>query len=241
MPSIEENISAWNDSSVWEKFDLGESWSEWFGGTEIMWYSYLYPRIRNFFENKDILEIAPGTGRITQYLLKSAKSYIGYDLSPYCIDYCKDKFKNNVFLLNDGLSFPETPNSSIDLVFSWDSLVHADREVLFSYASESLRCLRDNGIAIIHHSNINKASYGQNPHWRGDLSAESFRSYIESIGGSVLLQEVIPWDDSNGDYSDCITVFSRKKDSDFVGINNSMFSIVRRENSRILSEYEKLA
>jgi SAM-dependent methyltransferase len=241
MASIDENINTWNDPSVWALFKQGESWSEWFGSTEILWNSFLYPRIYKFFENKDVLEIAPGTGRLTQYLLRSAKNYVGYDLSEYCINYCKNKFKNNSFLLNDGLSLTETPDSSVDFIFSWDSLVHADKDVLFSYASESLRCLRDNGIAFIHHSNLNKSSFiGENIHWRGDLSGEDLKAYIEQNGGSVLIQEMIPWDDSLGEYSDCITIFSRKRDLPFVGLNRPMFGIVRQENNRVLSQYESL-
>ena len=241
MASIDENIETWSDPSVWDLFKQGESWSEWFGSTDIMWYSYLYPRIYKFFENKDVLEIAPGTGRVTQYLLKSAKSYIGYDLSPYCVDYCNNRFKNNSFVLNDGRSLSETQDNSIDFIFSWDSLVHADKDVLFSYALESLRCLRASGIAFIHHSNVSKSNFeGNNIHWRGDASGEELRSCIEQSGGSVLMQEMIPWDDSLGEYSDCITVFSRKRDAPFVALNHQLFGIVRKENNRVLSQYENL-
>lgn len=241
MPSIHENRNTWQDHSVWLWHDMGESWSSEFGGTEILWHSYLYPRVYNLIKNANILEIAPGTGRITQYLLKYAKDYVGYDLSEYCIKHCSEKFGKDVrFVLNDGKSFQETPDASIDLVFSWDSLVHADEDVLFSYAEESMRVLKDSGIFFVHHSNMNKGNYGDNRHWRGNLSADNLKKHIESLGGHVVLQEFIPWDDENREFSDCITVFSKNAKTSFSGINNDLFSIIRQENKRILEKYSAI-
>ena len=237
MASVEENKNFWNNPESWNYFDLGEKWSSEFGNTDILWYSYLYPRIHNFINNSDTLEIAPGTGRITKYVLPLAKSYIGYDLSEYCIDYCKNNY-GEMFFLNDGKTFHNTKNESIDFIFSWDSLVHAEKDVLLDYVKESLRCLREDGIAMFHHSNTSKSNYAENNHWRANVSGSEVKDYIIENDGSVLIQEFITWDSENGEYSDCITTFSRKRDFDFIGLNNTHFSIVRKENSRILSKYE---
>jgi SAM-dependent methyltransferase len=239
MPSIEENTQKWNDPEVWNSFDLGESWSSEFGTTDILWYSYLYPRIHNFIDNKNVLEIAPGTGRITKYILPFTNKYVGYDLSQYCVNYSTTHY-GDMFFVNDGKSFHNTEKDSVDFIFSWDSLVHVEKDVLFSYIDESLRCLKEDGVAFIHHSNFNKTSYGDNPHWRGNVSGLEIRNYILSLGGSVLIQEFITWDEKNGDYSDCITVFSKKRNFNFSGLNNQYFSIIRKENNKILSKYEAL-
>ena len=43
---------------------------------------------------------------------------------------------------------------SVDFAFSFDSLVHADAEVLDAYAAELARTLAPDGVAFIHHSNL---------------------------------------------------------------------------------------
>jgi SAM-dependent methyltransferase len=236
MPSLEENITGWSDPKVWQRWDLGESWSTEFGNTEIMWNTYIYPRIYRFLKDKDVLEIAPGTGRITQYLLPLSKTYIGYDISDYCVNYCKERFGDK-FFLNDGKSFKNTKENSIDFIFSWDSLVHAEEDIIFNYVEESIRCLRDKGIAFIHHSNLKKINHTDNPHWRGLVSGSNVKHHIESLGGSVLLQEFLTWDTENGEYSDCITVFSKKEGLPFRMVNNSLFGLLRKHNKEILLKY----
>ena len=235
MASINDNIRVWNDPKSWKKFNFGEDWSKEFGSTEVLWFSYLYPRIVKFIENSDILEIAPGTGRITKYLMQHCNNYFGYDVSEFCVDYCTKEY-GNFFAKNDGKSLSH-PDSSVDFIFSWDSLVHCDQEVLADYAKESIRCLKSDGVAFIHHSNYLGSNCEDNPHWRGLSSAKEFKKDIESIGGYVIIQEFINWDDSNRDYSDCITVFSKNKISDYLAANNPLFYLMRSEAKNILSSY----
>lgn len=239
MPSLDDNISEWESPEVWQRWDLGEKWSINFGTTEIMWHSYIYPRIHNFLKNKRVLEIAPGTGRVTQYLIPLAKDYVGYDISEYCVNYCRERYGDK-FIINDGKSLHNTEDSSIDFIFSWDSLVHVEEEIIFAYAKEIIRCLSDSGIAFIHHSNLEKNNYSENLHWRGNVSGSKIKEYIESIGGVTLIQEFLVWDLIDGEYSDCITVFSKNKKGNFVGINNLYFNLIIQENKKVLSEYERI-
>jgi hypothetical protein len=55
----------WNNQNVW--IDNGDVWSEPFGTTENLWNKEIFDFIKDF-RNKKILEIAPGFGRITQFL-----------------------------------------------------------------------------------------------------------------------------------------------------------------------------
>jgi hypothetical protein len=43
---------------------------------------------------------------------------------------------------------------SVDFVYSFDSLVHADAGVLEGYLSQFPRILSETGVAFIHHSNL---------------------------------------------------------------------------------------
>lgn len=116
----------------------------------------LYPRIHRFLPASAILEIAPGYGRWTQFLQHACQSLIAVDMSETCIKHCKERFadsKHISFHVNDGSSLEVVPDGSIDFVFSFDSLVHAESDVLKSYLLQLPAKLKPNGVGFFHHSN----------------------------------------------------------------------------------------
>jgi 16S rRNA A1518/A1519 N6-dimethyltransferase RsmA/KsgA/DIM1 with predicted DNA glycosylase/AP lyase activity len=56
----------WNNEDSW--LEQGEEWSEHFNGTENLWNDIIYPKISKYLKG-NVLEIAPGCGRITKYLI----------------------------------------------------------------------------------------------------------------------------------------------------------------------------
>jgi 2-polyprenyl-3-methyl-5-hydroxy-6-metoxy-1,4-benzoquinol methylase len=155
MPSIAENLQAWDGGYDWG--DAGEEWSEYFGGTEAEWWFVLYPRIHRFLPAAKILEIAPGYGRWTQFLMTHCDSLVGVDLSGKCVEHCKERFaaqRRAEFHVNDGRSLSVVADNSIDFVFSFDSLVHAEKDVLETYLEQLATKLKPDGAGFIHHSNI---------------------------------------------------------------------------------------
>jgi ubiquinone/menaquinone biosynthesis C-methylase UbiE len=118
MPTLEWNSQEWDTSYQWS--DAGDEWSEVWGGSETQWAATLLPRVRNFLPASTILEIAPGHGRWTQYLVKLCDIYIGIDLAANCIAACQERFKaasHASFFVNDGRSLPMVPDNSVDFVF----------------------------------------------------------------------------------------------------------------------------
>jgi len=155
MPSVNDNYEGWEKKYNWEK--LGDEWSEEWGGTDLMWRHCVKPRIQKHLQSKSILEIAPGHGRWTQYLKEYAEELHIVDLADKCIEFCKQRFKHNTnifYYVNDGYSLTQIKDKSIDFVFSFDSLVHADLDSLESYLKELDRILTPKGTAFIHHSNL---------------------------------------------------------------------------------------
>jgi len=154
MPTVSQNLELWN------RYDWpheGDEWSDQFGGTEALWAFLLYPRIRRFLPAPSILEIAPGYGRWTQYLQGLCRSMIAIDISEKCIEHCKTRFAANThirFYGNDGFSLAAVPDDSIDFAFSFDSLVHAESDVMKSYLAQLATKLKPDGIGFFHHSNI---------------------------------------------------------------------------------------
>ena len=154
MPSIDENLQKWNEDYNWQS--SGEPWSRHWGSSSAQWYGCIYPRIHGFLPAPTILEIAPGFGRWTEFLLPHCSNLIGVDVAPKCTEACAQRFADHPeasFFTNDGLSLPMVADSSVDFAFSFDSLVHVEAESLASYLRELARVLKPDGVGYLHHSN----------------------------------------------------------------------------------------
>ena len=155
MPSVEQNTEVWDQTYSWTQH--GDEWSEDFGNTEAMWWFALRTRLHRYLPADTIIEIAPGHGRWTEYLRHLCRSLVIVDLSENCIATCKKRFANasNItYVVNDGRSLDTVPDNSIDFAFSFDSLVHCEKDVIAAYLNEIARTLKPDGVGFVHHSNI---------------------------------------------------------------------------------------
>lgn len=170
VPSIEENLDRWNEDYDWRL--AGEAWSKPWGGATAQWYGCVYPRIQHFLPAPSILEIAPGFGRWTEFLLDRCDTLIGVDVAPKCIEACRERFADRPgarFEVNDGATLPMVADASIDFAFSFDSLVHVEIEVLSDYLDELARVLTPEGVAFLHHSNY--GTYRRSTHTLAPLQS----------------------------------------------------------------------
>jgi hypothetical protein len=157
VPSVEENLQLWGVDHDWSL--AGDEWSAKWGSASSQWYGSLLPRMHHFLPAPVILEIAPGMGRWTQFLLGHCDRLIGVDVTKACVEACQERFAaldNAAFHVNDGRSFPMVADRSVDFAFSFDSLVHVEADVLASYLGELGRALADEGVAFLHHSNYRR-------------------------------------------------------------------------------------
>ena len=183
----------------------------------MQWYGTILPRIHRFVPTGNILEIACGYGRWTQFLRNLCQNLVVVDLSEECIQACRQRFSessNIEYHLNDGKSLQMISDASIDFVFSFDSLVHADKEVLDAYISQLPRILKDQGAMFIHHSNLGEyySAYSrirripklegllrrfgilEQHHWRDfTVSAKVVEQLAERHRLMCISQEVIHW------------------------------------------------
>lgn len=234
MPTIEANLQMWNSHYHWK--DGGEEWSSAWGGSEAEWWGTILPRIHAFIPTVTILEIAPGYGRWTQYLIELCDNLLVVDLSQRCIEACRERFKHKsgiTCFVNDGTSLDMIADQSIDFVFSLDSLVHADSTVIEAYLSHIAKKLKPNGVGFIHHSNLGAhltylSLIEQMPtdlrefllkkniiedhgiHWRdASVSAELFEKHCKKVDLQCISQELINW---GGRIltNDCFSIFTRR-------------------------------
>ncbi|HEX4473830.1 MAG TPA: class I SAM-dependent methyltransferase [Polyangiaceae bacterium] len=216
MPTIAENRNVWTQ---YEWSGQGDEWSSVWGGTSFLWWGMLYPRLHGFLPAKSVLEIAPGFGRCTQFLARFSERLVVVDLNQRCIDACRERFRDSPHLeyhVNDGRSLDMVKDGSVDFAFSYDSLVHAEGDVLDDYVSELGKKLAPDGIAFIHHSNLGAfvdpktgALPFENAHWRATtMSASRLESRCAATDLACVGQELLTWGGPH--LSDCFSLLTRR-------------------------------
>jgi SAM-dependent methyltransferase len=212
MPDLAWNKATWDGGYDWA--GRGHEWSAPWGGSARMFFATLMPRLGAVLPAEDLLELAPGHGRCTAFLLRYCRRYHGIDLSAQCVDFCRGRFAGRVeagFSVNDGLSLSAVAGRHFDLVFSFDSLVHAELEVFEAYVPQILALLKPGGVAFLHHSNLGAfPEAGEFQHRATSVSAPLVAGLVGRHGGRVLVQEMF-----NGGPSvayDCFTLFARGED-----------------------------
>jgi ubiquinone/menaquinone biosynthesis C-methylase UbiE len=233
MPTVEWNLQSWNSRYDWTQ--QGEEWSATWGGSESQWFGAIFPRIHAFVKTGVILEIAPGFGRWTNYLKENCDYLIAVDLAESCIEFCKKRFSsesNMTFYLNDGKSLKMIQDHSIDFVFSFDSLVHAEADVMEAYLNQLGKKLKANGVGFIHHSNlgeyqrvlslvehvpadlrdlvINKIFLSHTHYRAASMTANLFETYCNKADLQCISQELVNWG-TDGLLIDCFSLFTPKK------------------------------
>ncbi|HVG17350.1 MAG TPA: class I SAM-dependent methyltransferase [Chitinophagaceae bacterium] len=254
MSTVEQNIKRWKENYKWT--DAGEEWSSEWGGSSTQWFGTILPRIYPFLPTGTILEIAPGYGRWTNYLKNYCEQLMIVDVAENCIEACRHRFAAESKItchVNDGKSLAMVPDNSVDFVFSFDSLVHAESDVIEAYLNQLAKKLKPTGFGFIHHSNIGsypghfsiakrfphsvtkrltRLGILDTPHWRASsMTALSFERYCDRAGLQCVSQELVNW--ASKRLIDCLSVFTPKA-------NGHQRSNVVIENPDFMTEAKKL-
>jgi len=157
MPSTD-----WN--KTWDKsYDWSQGGDEWTGQAEYCgqpyeeWKRALLETFvaPNLEPDSVALEVAPGRGRWTEFLVQHAAKVHLFDLNESCIEACRQRFAGAdhvTYCVNDGASLPGVADESVDFVWSYDSFVHMEADTIAAYLGEFSRVLRPGGRAVIHHA-----------------------------------------------------------------------------------------
>jgi SAM-dependent methyltransferase len=208
---------------MWDEYDWskrGDEWSKGWGGPDYQWWAMLYPRVRAFLPAGTVLEIAPGYGRWTQYLLPLCDRFIGVDVAETCVEACRERFADVPharFEKNDGLTLDVVGDGEVDFAVSVDALVHCDGYIMQSYVEELARKLSADGVAFLHHSNLEQyvdPETGElpfrNPTWRAtSMSARLFSDYCREAGLLCIGQELVRWVKYQDCFSDGFSMLTR--------------------------------
>lgn len=113
--------------------------------------------------NHTAVEIGPGGGRWTRYLLGFDK-LITVDYHQELLEELGKNFNlpHLHLLKNNGSDFPGIPENSVDFVFSFGVFVHLDIDIINSYLENIRKILKPGGNVIIQYSDKTKVQAARN-------------------------------------------------------------------------------
>lgn len=146
------------------------------------------------------VDFACGYGRNTVKLLEAgARQVTMVDLHPDNIAHCERQFAGEprvTVVRNNGRDLRPLADATHSFVYSFDSMVHFDVELIAGYMPEFFRVLEPGGFAFLHHSNYDAAPgrfFGDNPHSRNFMTQGLFLHLAIRAGFEVVKSTVFQW------------------------------------------------
>ena len=138
----------------------------------------------------DAVEIGPGGGRWTRYLLGFRRLYV-VDYHRELLGEVEKNFgrPNLKFIKNNGCDFPGVPDASIAFVFSFGCFVHFDRYLIQQYLASVARILMPGGNVVIHYSDKTKIMAQINPGFSDNTPAQ-MRDMIFAAGFRIVEEDL---------------------------------------------------
>ncbi len=137
------------------------------------------------------LEIGPGGGRWTRYLLNFERLYV-VDFYPELLaEFRRTHSQRNIVpIRNNGTDFPSVPDGAIDYLFSFGVFVHLDAPLIEGYLDNMRSVLKPGGNAVIHYSDMNKVmAQALRPNF-SENDPETMRAMVTKAGFRVLEEDL---------------------------------------------------
>lgn len=135
-----------------------------------------------------VLEIGPGGGRWTRYLLGCDKLYAVDYHEEILIELRKNYDVAHLEVIqNNGTDFPGIDDRSIDFVFSFGVFVHLDLPIIEGYLKEIYRVLKQDGTAVIQYSDKSKKQAALNDGFSANTPSQMRKMIIDH--GFLILEE----------------------------------------------------
>ncbi len=134
------------------------------------------------------LEIGPGGGRWTRYLLGFRKLYV-VDYHAELLEELRGRFHtpNMQFIINHGTDFPGVPERSVDYVISVACFVHLELHLIAAYLKNIAGILKPNGNVFLTYSDKTKIGAQMNQTFTDNTQARMRRMVVQA--GFRILEE----------------------------------------------------
>jgi ubiquinone/menaquinone biosynthesis C-methylase UbiE len=136
------------------------------------------------------VEIGPGGGRWTRYLLGFGQLYV-VDYHAELLQELKKHFNrpNMQFVHNHGTDFPGIADDSIDFIFSFGCFVHLDAHLIEQYLKNMRRILKGTGNALIQYSDKTKI-IAQTNRGFAENNPDRMRKMVMESGFRILEEDL---------------------------------------------------
>lgn len=137
-----------------------------------------------------VLEIGPGGGRWTRYMLDVRKIY-AVDYHQEILNELKSKIKasNITYIKNNGYDFPKIQNQSIDFLFSFGTFVHLEIDIIDRYLKNIKPLLKHNSNVVIQYSDKTKP-LGKNNEGFSQNDPDKMRELILTHGYTIYEEDL---------------------------------------------------
>jgi len=144
---------------------------------------YILPYVK---ADQVALEIGPGGGRWTRYLLDFRRLYV-VDYHAEILEELGTRFNkpNMQFIVNHGTDFPGVPEKSVDYVLSVACFVHLEPDIIEAYLKNIATILKPGGHAFLTYSDKTKVGAQINQTF-SDNSPARMREMVTHAGFRVL-------------------------------------------------------
>jgi SAM-dependent methyltransferase len=163
---------------------------------EEIWRTLIFP----FLSDCDftaVIDLGAGHGRNSTMLAPRSKRLLVLDIQEGNVEVCRRRFAGQPHVTcaaNNGYDLRPAEDGAFSLVYSFDSMVHFEKEVVRSYLRDTARVLRPGGRGFFHHSNYTGGTdWRTNPHARNFMSRELFESHARDAGLQIVRQMVFEW------------------------------------------------
>jgi len=136
------------------------------------------------------VEIGPGGGRWTRYMLTFGKLYV-VDFHKELLDELARNFRTPTLTLikNNGTDFPGIPGRSIDFVFSFGVFVHLDLVIIEQYLRNLHDIIKPEGQIVLQYADKTKPEAAANPTF-GFNNPEAMRALVREHGYRIVREDV---------------------------------------------------
>jgi 2-polyprenyl-3-methyl-5-hydroxy-6-metoxy-1,4-benzoquinol methylase len=161
-----------------------------------LWHLARYEFAKKYIQRHDrVLDVACGTGYGTYELGIQCREIVGLDISGEAIEYARDNYsaKNIFWQESDCTSMGDVlVDSSFDVVVSFETIEHLDREAQFVFIDQIVKVLRKDGIAIISTPNVDvygswSHMYGKGSYHQFEMNKKEFLDVLETRFNQVFI------------------------------------------------------
>jgi phospholipid N-methyltransferase len=136
------------------------------------------------------VEIGPGGGRWTRYLLTFRTLYVVDYYAELLAELRKHYNRpNQVFVKNNGSDFPGIATNTVDYLFAFGTFVHLEADVIAQYLTSMKAILKPGANVVIQYSDKTKVM-AQHENAFSDNTPETMRRMVATAGYRVLEEDL---------------------------------------------------